>query len=40
MKFKSAKSVLSKYTEYKLDDEKIEQLHRVLLHMLKDFKAC
>lgn len=40
MKFKSAKSVLSKYTEYKLDDAKIDQLHRVLLHILKDFKAC
>ncbi|MCI8459638.1 MAG: LicD family protein [Clostridia bacterium] len=40
MKFKSAKSVLSQYNEYKLEDGKIELLHRVLLHILKDFKAC
>lgn len=40
MKIKSAKSILSKYTEFKLDDDKLEQLHRVLLHILKDFKAC
>lgn len=40
MKFKSAKSVLSKHSDYKLDKNKTEQLHRVLLHILKDFKAC
>lgn len=40
MKFKSAKSVLSQYTENKLDSENLEKLHRVLFHMLKDIKGC
>ena len=40
MKFRSAKSILSEYTDKKLGEGDLEKLHRVLLHILKDFKAC
>lgn len=40
MKVKSAKSILSAYADKKLSEDELEKLHRVLLHILKDFKAC
>lgn len=40
MKVKSAKSILSAYADKKLNESDLEKLHRVLFHILKDFKAC
>lgn len=40
MKFKSAKSILSQYSEFGMSNEELLKMHNVLFHMLKDLKAC
>lgn len=39
MKYRSAKSILSERTNFKLDEEQLQTLHNVLFFMLKDLKA-